>query len=67
MAAQKAAGKRSPYSDICNQLTSMGSMIREMKSRGHHNAHEVYYEQLAANSSYYGAKLYKCVHREVLW
>ena len=34
-------------------------MIRESKRAGYTNTHEVYYEQLAVNSSYYGAKLYQ--------
>ena len=59
LAAQKTFGKRSPYKYICNQLISIGKVIRESKQAGYTNAHEVYYEQLAVNSSYYGAKLYQ--------
>lgn len=62
LAAQKVFGKRSPYHEVCNQMAEIGKMVHKMREEGFKNIHEVFYEELATNASYYGAKLYRyCV------
>jgi len=58
--AQKVMGqKNTKYKDLCNEMVSIGNMIANMKQIGYKNIHEVFYEELALNSSYYGARLYR--------
>lgn len=62
LAAQKAMGNRKPFDMLCQDLVNVGSMIRHLQSEGVKSAHEVHYEQLATNASYYGAQIYKLVY-----
>ncbi|XP_067940675.1 uncharacterized protein [Watersipora subatra] len=59
LSAQKKFGAKPPDAFLCNQMIEVGKMILEMKDKGRKNAHEVFYEQLALNSSFYGMELYR--------
>ena len=59
IAAQKKHGKYNQPEYFCNQLGEVGRMVRNMKEEGRTNIHEVFYEELALNASYYGTKMYQ--------
>lgn len=47
------------YDAQCDEIASVGKVFHEMREAGYKNAHEVHYQQLAVDPSYYGAKLYQ--------
>lgn len=59
LAAERAMGIQKPFGDVCKDLVNVGSLIRQLKSDGVKTVHEVYYEQLATNASYYGTEIYR--------
>ena len=59
LSAQKLYGTRDSAESVCKQMVNIGRMIKTMKKEGIKNIHEVFYEELALNASYYGAQVYR--------